>query len=610
MSEKKRDWDVETGWEKRLKVDFGSIGPGHPRWSHWTYKERDIVARKVHEIELINQTQGNLSRDADEWRKENAPIMIDFARDHKEMPDWAHADYRESGVPEHVEVIWKRDDPNDMNSLGNWAYDPPGPWEKGEEPPWSAKIKDPEYTGYMDPKYGGVLSYTENRETGDRFDTSGNLISTRESRAKEDIPNWQKFEVGRLEDVDGHWVPGPNALQKDIDQYGHNVAKTGRAEKEVVSNERPDPGNYITVGDIERHNSDNYAVEVHIASYPTGFDELVGRCYIADDSHVSMRVQEAEGRPDQVTVTKAGKLTFKLPSGYGVQKKAMVKLMFYFRKNNAMMKKSLDWWCWKKMPESTSLEGERPTEMKIMPDHPDFTPLEKALNWAGETHHGPEHQDRWRQISVSLGADIEGVEPMPLVDVVMWWKKFNKNPRWSMALDNLVEGDFDNLEQKADYVLTDAGSQVVEKEEPTVASAEEMDFYHNGPPVQGHFTIEEWRHMYGVEPKVVNVRRWKRQAIIDPALGQPNYWLEGQEVITAQNWDYVDGEWMYLGARGPGPHDTGDVGLDGRVEVDGRVEADKIATPDLAGAVEGVVENCSEDELKKILALIMKRLGM
>ena len=46
---RKRDWDVITGWEKRIKVDFGSLGPSHARWSDWTYKERDIVARKVHE---------------------------------------------------------------------------------------------------------------------------------------------------------------------------------------------------------------------------------------------------------------------------------------------------------------------------------------------------------------------------------------------------------------------------------------------------------------------------------------------------------------------------------------------------------------------------------
>ena len=225
----KQDWDVITGWEKRIAVDFGSVGPNHVRWSHWTYKERDIVARKIHEITTINGLHGNRSKRADQWRVENEPIMIGFAKDGLKMPDWAHAEYRKSGVPEYVQVIWKRENASDPASKGDWGYDPVGPWEKGEEPAWSSKPKDPEYTGYMDKKYGGVLSYTE-RQNGDRYDTNGNLISTKESRAKEDVPDWRKHELGRLEDVDGHIVPGPNALPKDIEQYGHNVAKTGRAK--------------------------------------------------------------------------------------------------------------------------------------------------------------------------------------------------------------------------------------------------------------------------------------------------------------------------------------------------------------------------------------------
>ena len=223
----KQDWDTLTGWEKRIKVDFGSIGPNHVRWSHWTYKERDIVARKVHEISTINELHGNKSKTADEWRKENAPIMVDFARDGKPMPDWAHAGYRDSGVPTHVDVIWKRENPDDPASKGDWAYDKDYPWGEGEEPAWSSKPKDPEYTGHMDKKYGGVISYTT-RKNGDHVDQNGNVISTKESRAKEDIPHWRKFEVARLEDVDGHTVPGPNALPKDFEQYGENIVKTKR----------------------------------------------------------------------------------------------------------------------------------------------------------------------------------------------------------------------------------------------------------------------------------------------------------------------------------------------------------------------------------------------
>ena len=91
MAERKRDWEVITGWEKRIKVDFGSIGPNHVRWSDWTHKERDIVARKVHESAGVSRDHGPRSRRMEDWAKENAPIMIDFARDGKPMPDWAHA---------------------------------------------------------------------------------------------------------------------------------------------------------------------------------------------------------------------------------------------------------------------------------------------------------------------------------------------------------------------------------------------------------------------------------------------------------------------------------------------------------------------------------------
>ena len=380
----KQDWDVVTGWEKRIAVDFGSIGPSHVRFSHWTYKERDIVARKIHEIELITQDHGNRSKRADDWRKENAPIMVDFARDGKSMPDWAHAEYRESGVPEHVEVIWKREKPGDPASKGDWSYNPPGPWEKGEDPPWSAKIKDPEYTGYMDKKYGGLMSYTE-RKNGDRYDTSGNLISTKESRAKEDIPNWRKFEIGRLEDVDGHWVPGPNALPKDIEQYGENIAKTGRAK----------------------------------------------------------------------TV--------------------------------------------------------KPT--KIMPGDMTYTPLEKALNWAGETHHGKAHQNRWNRVAATMGAD-NGADPYTFDDVKKIWQQFGKNARWTVAIDWFDSGDKD---------------------------VKGMVDYHFSPAMQGNYTAADFEKLWNQKPVIVQVKGWGK-AIIDPKVGVPTYWLDGEGEAT-ETWERVGDDW-------------------------------------------------------------------
>ena len=157
MSVPKCDWEVITGWEKRIKVDFGSIGPNHIRWSNWTYKERDIVARKVHQIAGIQVLHGAQSHEAQEWAAENAPIVIDFARDCKPMPDWAHAGYRPSGVPEYVKVVWQRQDPSDPESKGDWAYEPPMDnledreegdplWkDPGEEPAWSARPMEPDY---------------------------------------------------------------------------------------------------------------------------------------------------------------------------------------------------------------------------------------------------------------------------------------------------------------------------------------------------------------------------------------------------------------------------------------------------------------------------------
>ena len=315
---RKQDWDTITGWEKRIKVDYGSIGPNHVRWSHWTYKERDIVARKVHESAFISEEHGPRSRRMKEWAKEHAPIMIDFARDHKPMPDWAHADFRDSGVPQNVEVVWKRENPDDPASAADWAYDPPGPWEAGDEPAWSARPREIiglETEGSLDSKFGGVVTY-RTAANGDHIANDGTIISTAESRAKEDVPQWRKFELGRLEIVDNVVIPGPAALPKDEEQYGENVKLTGRHKVE------PTP------------------------------------------------------------------------------------------------------------------------HKKIMPDDPNHTPLEKAVNWASETHHGPAHQDRWNRVAAALGED-NGHSPMTLIEVTEQWNRFNRNPRWTVALEAVRDGEDD-----------------------------------------------------------------------------------------------------------------------------------------------------------------------
>ena len=77
----------------------------------------------------------------------------------------------------------------------------------------------------------------------------------------------------------------------------------------------------------------------------------------------------------------------------------------------------------------------RASAQKIMPNDQNFTPLEKAVNWAAETHHGPDHQERWNRIAAAFGAD-NGYDPMSFDELEEWWNKFNRNPRWSMARDN------------------------------------------------------------------------------------------------------------------------------------------------------------------------------
>ena len=612
---KQRDWDVVTGWEKRIKVDLGSVGPSHVRWSHWTHKERDIVARKVHESTLISREHGPHSRRMGDWAKENAPIMTDFARDGKPMPDWAHAEYRESGVPEYVKVVWKREDPDDFASLGDWAYDPPAPWtDKGEEPAWSARPKEPdhnpnteiqrflpqdlqwrngnllfpvmdivypdgkdellgmveskdptrggwvtmkvleakgadyvetcrdardlhfvvplsyniqketyasfklyfrksnggmqrpehidltrdipvnpEYTGSMHSKYGGVVSY-QTKANGDHVASDGTVISTAESRAKEDVPQWRKFELGRLEEVDHVIVPGPNALPKDIEQYGENVKLT------------------------KRH-----------------------------------KVQP-QAKPD-----------------------------------------------------------------RIMPDDPNYTPLEKALSWAMETHHGPTHQERWNGVAEALGGDT-GYEAMSMSEVRANWERFNRNARWTMALEALKEyemihgprgakgkkgisgppgdsgerglsgiptkayveslgmsTDRDPIEDANRYreavglpPVDEKASQVDKLEEALldinerddvvvkkldagklkeIAAKErqrekDMHHYHSAPPVQGHYTVEEYERMNGSKPVIASVEGWEMRYIIDGQLDEPLYQVEGECPEPTRFFVYEDG--MYI----------------------------------------------------------------
>ena len=219
-----------------------------------------------------------------------------------------------------------------------------------------------------------VTSYYVNENEDHIESGTGRLLSTKESRAKQDIPEWKKFEIGRLEDVDGHIVPGPNALQKDIDQYSANIAKTGRAKKM------------------------------------------------------------------------------------------------------------------------------KPT--KIMPDDPNYTPAEKAVNWAAETKHGPAHCDRWNRVAAAFGVD-NGHEPMSSAEISKWWIVHGRNKRWSMAVEAIGNG------------------HIIEDHE------EGMKRYNSKLSMQGHYTVEEWVKRYYSDPIICKFEGYDELTIYDNVARCPNWWLEG-----------------------------------------------------------------------------------
>ena len=65
-----------------------------------------------------------------------------------------------------------------------------------------------------------VISYYTDKDGNHIEAGTGKLLSTREQREKQDVPEWKKFELRRIEELDGKIVSGPNALPQDIKKYG------------------------------------------------------------------------------------------------------------------------------------------------------------------------------------------------------------------------------------------------------------------------------------------------------------------------------------------------------------------------------------------------------
>ena len=106
-------------------------------------------------------------------------------------------------------------------------------------PPMPAR-RELDESGGMHSKFGGVITYRV-AANGDHIANDGTVISTAESRAKEDVPDWRKFELGRLEEVDGIILPGPNALPQDEERYGQNRLYSKRHKVQQAEAPRPLP---------------------------------------------------------------------------------------------------------------------------------------------------------------------------------------------------------------------------------------------------------------------------------------------------------------------------------------------------------------------------------
>ena len=417
---------------------------------------------------------------------------------------------------------------------------------------------------------GHVVSYRETK-SGDHIRSDGTLLSTAEERAAQDIPQFKKFEIGRLDDFDGHIIPGPNALDKDWKQYGDNIAKTGAMktrphlvkeakerghikEQKTMTRTKtttkvPNTGDLINVEDL-RIQDGSIVCPVSIHNYPPDRDELLGRVYVAGDSTVSMSVLEAKeaGQRYIETVTLSDFLTFILPVSYkwgeidtGTGDKKQVKLQFYFR--DSEQRREVDRWeCvvdlpWplgqpaEVVPPKTALdwadkviekhekgmtedppmqkgimgfEPVRTTTNKIMPDDPEYTPAEKAVNWAAETHHGPAHCERWNRVAAALGVD-NGYDPMSEEEIEKWWKHHNHNKRWSMAME------------------------AVGRHWVVVKREQEMARYHSKLSMQGHFSAAQWLQHTGADPTICKFEGYDDLTIYDAGAGpgMPNWWLDG-----------------------------------------------------------------------------------
>ena len=287
------------------------------------------------------------------------------------------------------------------------------------------------------------------------------------------------------------------------------------------------------------------AMQVDIHKYPEGMDELVGDVKSQDMSRpgrIAMRVLEAGDNSQQETVRGADSLTFVIPDGYDIENWDPVDMRFYFRPSNSTGFKP-EYIMHEQMPPVRDLGLPERNVSENVPE-----PRRSFLQWSLEKAHGRDHQIRWCRMLLAMAhewrnrtfsemepiwREAEQRGPLSYEECLSLWERHGHNERWSMAKEWFEKNiDMSQEEIKQQY-------QEAQKR------AAEIEFYRNAPAMQGHFTEAEWLKMHGSHPEIVLIMGWGRKGIIDPALGIPNYWLEGEGSATGA-WKYVDPDWIDL----------------------------------------------------------------
>ena len=580
MEERKQDWTVLTGWEKRIAVDFGSLGPVHARWSDWTWKERDIVARKVHESAGISRDHGPRSRRMDEWAQENAGVMVEFSRDGKPMPDWAHAEFRPSGVPEYVQVVWKRERPDDPASPADWAYDPPGPWtDPGEEPLWSTRPMQPGYNPNdafaapaeqaPEPRQATLREVYENQRVGgwresvlhDRFgwcvalpEGGGYIRYPDEMQADETVPLPPGLHC---------WSPSEWLEEMHMKPNGFEGDFEGFMRWHEMSPPRPKIIGLETEGSL--HSKFGGVVTYRTAANGD---------HIANDGTIlSTRESRAKEDVPQWKKFELGRLDI-VDNVVIPGPNALPRDEEQYGENRKLTKRY-------EVAQRAKLAA---APRGIAPADEEYSPLEKVISWARETQHGLNHQVKWCRVALAMGHEwrgdfLTGMEPawqgaetqggMTYKGCLEFYELHNRNARWTLAREWFEANAPIPQDIKAQVAKRDA----------------DMDFYLNAPAMQGHFAVDQWRRMYRQEPVVVVIEGWDKLAIIDPALGFPNYWLEGPGPDPVATWRRDGDAWVAV-------EDTGNAEAEGLDHLAGDHPADHLdrsaALP--AGGTGGMVE--------------------